>query len=50
MRTHLPAPDPELVTDARALVDTDGDADPWSTGSIVFSLGPDFDDPSFEPR
>ena len=50
MRTHLPAPDPELAADTRATVDPDGDTDPWATGYIVFSLGPDFDDPSFEPR
>jgi hypothetical protein len=49
MRTPSHTPEPELATDLRATTDLDPEADPWSTGYIVFSLGPDFDDPTFAP-
>ncbi len=43
MRTHGSNPEPELGHDEHLSAEIE-DVDPWSTGSIVFSLGPNFDE------
>jgi len=46
------SPDPEIALETRADAehDTEHDraVDPWSTGYIVFSLGPNFEDATFD--
>jgi hypothetical protein len=52
MPMHAPSPQPELALDERAdaehdlehAMEHDQEIDPWSTGAIVFSLGPNFED------
>jgi hypothetical protein len=50
----LPAssPSPELALDERATaehdMERDTEVDPWSTGYIVFSLGPNFEDATYD--
>lgn len=43
MPMHAPSPEPELAHDELANAGQDANLDPWSTGFIVFSLGPDFE-------
>ena len=47
MWTHAPNPQPELGRDEHLSAARE-DVDPWSTGYIVFSLGPDFDEAVFD--
>jgi hypothetical protein len=47
MWTHAPNPQPELGRDEHLSAERE-DVDPWSTGYIVFSLGPDFDEAVFD--
>lgn len=47
MRTHSPNPQPELGRDEHLSTERE-EVDPWSTGYIVFSLGPDFDEAVFD--
>ena len=46
------SPQPELALDERADaehdLDHDPEVDPWSTGAIVFSLGPDFEEAQYD--
>ncbi len=52
MPLHASAPEPELAFDERAEAEYDAEhdraADPWSTGCIVFSLGPNFEGSTFD--
>jgi hypothetical protein len=47
MWTHGPNPEPELGHDEHLSAEIE-DVDPWSTGYIVFSLGPNFDEARFD--
>jgi hypothetical protein len=47
MSTHAPNPQPELGHDEHLSTATE-ELDPWSTGYILFSLGPDFDEAVFD--
>ncbi len=44
---NAPNPQPELGHDEHLSAESE-DVDPWSTGFIVFSLGPDFDEAGFD--
>ncbi len=47
MWTHGSNPEPELGHDEHLSAEIE-DVDPWSTGYILFSLGPDFDEARFD--
>jgi hypothetical protein len=48
MPMHAPSPQPELELDERADAEHDHEVDPWSTGAIVFSLGPNFEEATYD--
>ena len=52
MPMHASSPEPKLAFDERADAENDTEhdraVDPWSTGSIGFSLGPNFEDAQYD--
>jgi hypothetical protein len=52
MHLHTSSPEPDLALDERVEAEYDAEhdraVDPWSTGYIVFSLGPNFEDATFD--